>query len=317
MEKIMSGSIYKRLKAGFVFSLIIINTLYIGAIFYALMPFKIVLRGYPELVLSRIFNFVGTMWISANNFILDKIAGVKFNADIPDSVKTKGWYLVISNHQTWADIFLLQRIFNKKAPFLKFFLKKQLIYVPVIGLAWWALDFPFMKRFTKQYLEKNPHMKGKDLETTIKACEKFAFRPVTVMNFPEGTRNRNGKAQKMNSPFAKLIRPKAGGFSFVLEAMDGKIDKILDVTIHYSSKSPSLIDFLSGSIENINIDVKVIDVEDWMVGSYLEDPSYRERIQEFLNKLWEEKDSRLIRLSKSLEGSDEAYAECDVRELEN
>jgi 1-acyl-sn-glycerol-3-phosphate acyltransferase len=316
MEKFMFGLIYKNLKAGFVFLLIILNTLYIGGIFFALMPFKVILWGKPELVLSRIFNFVGTIWISANNFILDKIAGVKFNANIPDSVKTNGWYLVISNHQTWSDIFLLQRIFNKKAPFLKFFLKKQLIYVPVIGLAWWALDFPFMKRFSRQYLEKNPHMKGKDLETTIKACEKFAFRPVAVMNFPEGTRNRNGKAQKMNSPFEKLIRPKAGGFSFVLEAMNGKIDKILDITIHYSCKRPSLIEFLSGSIESINIDVKEIDVEDWMVGSYLEDPVYRERIQEFINKLWEEKDLRLIRLSKSLE-KDFDYSKCNVEELEN
>ncbi|MDY0132394.1 MAG: acyltransferase [Desulforegulaceae bacterium] len=313
----MFSSIYKKIKASFVFLLIILNTLSIGAVFYALMPFKIIFWGYPEVLISRLFNFLATIWISINGFFLDRIAGVKINTDIPDSIHTKGWYLIVSNHQTWSDILILQRIFNKKAPFLKFFLKRQLIYVPVIGLVWWALDFPFMKRFSKQYLEKKPHMKGKDLETTIKACEKFAHMPVAVMNFPEGTRNRKGKAQKMNSPFKNLIRPKAGGFSFVLEAMDGKIDKIIDVTIHYSSKRPSLLEFLSGSIEDINVDVKIIDVEDWMVGSYLGDLSYRQRIQEFVNKLWEEKDLRLSRLSGSLKIPEKVDSGCDVRELEN
>jgi hypothetical protein len=120
----------------------------------------------------------------------------------------------------------------------------------------------------------------------------------------------------MNSPYKKLIRPKAGGFSFVLEAMNGKIDKILDITIHYSSKSPSLIDFLSGSIEEINVDVKIIDVEDWMVGSYLEDPSYKVEIQEFINKLWEEKDLKLQRLSNPSKDKEENYFE-DVMELKN
>ena len=293
----MFKSIYKKVKASFVFSLICLNVLYIGVIFFALMPFKVILWGRAELFLSRVFNFVGTMWISGNNFILDNISRVKFQVDLPEDLSQKGWYLVISNHQSWADIFLLQRIFNKKAPFLKFFLKKELIYVPIIGPAWWALDFPFMKRFTKDYLEKNPHMKGKDLETTIKACEKFAYRPVAVMNFPEGTRNRNGKAAKMNSPFKNLIRPKAGGFSFILEAMNGKIDEIVDVTIKYTSKNPTLIDFLAGSIDNIYIQAETIEVEDWMVGSYLEDSEYRENIQQFLNKLWEEKDKKLDNIS--------------------
>ncbi len=63
-----------------------------------------------------------------------------------DSLHQRGWYLVSSNHQSWVDILVLQRIFHGRIPFLKFFLKQELIWVPVIGLAWWALDFPFMKR---------------------------------------------------------------------------------------------------------------------------------------------------------------------------
>ncbi len=53
-----------------------------------------------------------------------------------------------SNHRSWVDILVLQSIFNRRIPFLKFFLKRQLIWVPLLGLAWWALDFPFMRRYS-------------------------------------------------------------------------------------------------------------------------------------------------------------------------
>lgn len=309
----MFFSFLKVLKASLVFFLICVNTIFIGVIFYLLLPFKVILKGKPELALSRIFNNVGLVWIFVNNCFLKYISKVNVKTDIPDNVTKKGWYLVVSNHQTWADIFILQQVFFNKIPFLKFFLKKELIWVPVIGLAWWALDFPFMKRFSRAYIEKNPHMKGKDLETTIKACEKFRYKPVAVMNFPEGTRNRNGKASKMKSPFEKLIRPKAGGLSFVLEAMDGKISEILDVTISYSSKSPSLGDFLSGNIDEVRVEAKIIEVEDWMVGSYANDENYKHEFQNFVNKLWDEKDKRLIELSSDFAEN----SNIDMKELRN
>ena len=308
---------YDNFKAVFVFFCIILNTIIWGILFFLLIPVKLCSTGKFELMLSRVFNFLGTMWISFNNFLLDHVSKIKFKADIPREVNKNGWYLVISNHQTWSDIFLLQRVFNKKAPFLKFFIKKQLIWVPVIGLAWWALDFPFMKRFSKDFLRKNPHMKGKDMETTKIACEKFKYRPVAVMNFPEGTRNRNGKASKLNSPFEKLIRPKAGGLAFVLEAMDGKIQSIVNVTISYSSKSPSLMEFLSGRIDNVHVEAELIKVEDWMVGQYSEDMEYRDKFQLFVNKLWEEKNNKLIEASRNLHEDFQDKPEINIAELKN
>src|SRR5579863_10046354 len=89
-----------------------------------------------------------------------------------------GWYLVLSNHQSWVDIPVLQRTFNRRIPFLKFFLKQQLKWVPVLGLAWWALDFPFMQRYSKETLEQHPELRGKDKEATRIACERFRDLPV-------------------------------------------------------------------------------------------------------------------------------------------
>ena len=64
-------------------------------------------------------------------------------------LRVDGHYLVLANHQSWVDIPVLQRVFNRRIPLLRFFLKRQLFWVPVLGLAWWALDFPFMRRSTR------------------------------------------------------------------------------------------------------------------------------------------------------------------------
>ena len=124
-----------------------------------------------------------------------------------------GWYLVIANHQTWVDIVILQAVFNRRIPFLKFFIKQELIWFPLLGIAWWAMDMPFMKRFSPSYLAKNPHMKGKDRETTRRACEKFRDTPTSVLNFIEGTRFSENKRVDRKSPYNHLLQPRAGGLA--------------------------------------------------------------------------------------------------------
>ena len=98
-----------------------------------------------------------------------------------EGLEPGGWYLVSSNHQSWVDILVLQKIFNRRIPLLKFFLKRELIWVPVIGLAWWALDFPFMRR-------RGGLAGAEDLERARQACRKFSVVPTSVINFLEGTR---------------------------------------------------------------------------------------------------------------------------------
>src|SRR5690554_7703962 len=87
----------------------------------------------------------------------------------PDKLKRENLFLVPSNHPSLVDILALQAVFNRRAPFPKFFPKQQLILVPVIGLAWWGLDFPFMKRYTREYLIKHPEKRGEDLKATRRA----------------------------------------------------------------------------------------------------------------------------------------------------
>ena len=247
---------------------------------------------------SYLLDQMASNWVLFNTFIQKLFTKTKINASGLEKLKMKDWYLVISNHQSWTDILVLQRVFHGKIPFLKFFLKRELIYVPLLGLAWWALDFPFMKRYSQHFLKKNPHLKGKDIETTKKACEKFKHKPVSVMNFIEGTRFTEEKHNKQNSPFQRLLKPKAGGIGFVLQAMKGNLSKVVNVTIHYPDGEPNFLDFLSGKIKRVNIAIETQDIGDSLKGDYVNDRAYKIQFQKWVNQLWLDKDKKMLQLEE-------------------
>ncbi|WP_028834839.1 MULTISPECIES: acyltransferase [unclassified Pseudoalteromonas] len=239
-----------------------------------------------------------SIWVTFNTLNQTLLTSTKLNVIGLEELKLKDWYLVIANHQSWVDILVLQRVFNRKIPFLNFFLKKELIYVPVLGLCWWALDFPFMTRTSKSQLKKNPKLRGKDLETTRKACEKFKEMPVSVVNFVEGTRFTAQKHARQNSPFPHLLKPKAGGVAFVMQAMGEQISKVVNVTIHYPEDIPTFMDFAAGKVKHIDVHVEVKGVSDDLIGDYTNDPDFRVRFQSELNRVWEEKNQTLVNLKQ-------------------
>ena len=155
-----------------------------------------------------------------------------------------------------------------------------------------------MRRYSKSFLAKNPHLKGKDMETTKKACEKFQYKPTSIMNFVEGTRFTKEKHARQASPFKHLLKPKAGGIAFVLNAMGGQLHQLIDVTIFYPAGTPSFWDFINGSVSKIKLHVDVKPLkglfpEDVKVMDYFENPEQRARFQQWLNQQWQAKDQRL------------------------
>ncbi len=246
---------------------------------------------------NRVLIHISFAWIRCNNLNQDLFYKLDIAVDGIEELTPDDWYLVISNHQTWVDILVLQRVFYRRIPFLKFFLKKELIWVPVLGLAWWALDFPFMKRYSGSFLKKNPHLRGKDIEITRRACRKFSETPVSVMNFLEGTRFNIRKHQSQRSPYAHLLRPKAGGIAFVLAAMGDYLKSIVNVTIVYPPGPKSFWNFLCGRLTHIRVHVEVIPITDLLIGDYFEDESFRDRFQEWVNVLWEAKDRRVAEMN--------------------
>ncbi len=153
-----------------------------------------------------------------------------------------------------------------------------------------------MKRYSKEFLEKNPHLKGKDIETTRKSCEKFRDIPVAIMNFVEGTRFTPIKREKQNSQYTHLLNPKAGGVAFVLSAMGDQLTSILDVTIKYYPETVGIWDFFSGLASKITVRINHLALNEELIGDYFSDLDFRERFQQRINKLWEQKDEALADL---------------------
>ena len=219
-----------------------------------------------------------------------------------DALTYAGWYLVNCNHQSWVDIFVLQHLLNRRIPLLKFFLKQQLIYVPVIGLAWWALDFPFMKRHSKAALRKHPELRLQDREATRRACAKFRAIPVAIMNFVEGTRFTPAKHDAQKAPYQHLLKPKSGGVAFVLDAMGDGLHSIIDVTIAYPGGRPSLIDLLADRVPEVRVLVRQRAIPEAMVrGDYQNDRGFRVQFQQWMNGLWQDKDVEIARMLAQVE----------------
>ena len=246
---------------------------------------------------SRVMTALAEGWIGTNNLIFRAMGSLPLDSRGLQGLSTSEWFLVVSNHRSWVDILVLQAVFNRRIPFLKFFLKKQLIWVPFLGIAWWALDFPFMRRFTSAHLAKHPEDRGKDLEATRRACEKFRLIPTSVMNFVEGTRFTPQKHVAFKSPHRNLLPARAGGVSFVLSAMGGMLHSMLDVTIAYTTGTPTLWDLCCGRVGTVVVDVRRRAIEEWLsAGDYMNDPAFRERFQAWLGGVWAEKDELLDRL---------------------
>lgn len=263
---------------------------------FALIKILIPINGIRK-QFNPLLTKIAEAWISGNSGWMTLTQKTKWNIQGLEGLNRHGWYLVNANHQSWVDILVLQHVFNRRIPFLKFFLKQELIKVPVMGLCWWALDFPFMKRFSKEYLEQHPEMKGKDLETTRKACEKFQQMPTSVMNFLEGTRFTQSKHDKQQSPYKNLLKPKAGGIAFAINAMGDKFDSLLNITIVYPDGIPTFMDFLFGNVKEIivRIEKKTIPAH-FASNDYNNDPEFRTEFQAWTHELWVEKDNEIEQL---------------------
>jgi 1-acyl-sn-glycerol-3-phosphate acyltransferase len=267
---------------------------------FALMPLALVKLVLPFVGVRKVVdtcaNFVAETWIGVNSTWMGMVNGKVIEARGLEGLKRRGWYLVSSNHQSWVDILVLQHVFNRKIPLLKFFLKQELIYVPIMGAAWWALDFPFMRR------SGDPKGFKRDLEVARKSCEKFAHVPTSVINFLEGTRFDAAKHGGSGSPYRYLLKPKTGGLAIALATLGDQFHSMLDITIAYETDpAPTFMHLLSGRLGKVIVTVRERPIpEIFGQGDPTGDPVVRKALQEWVNALWAEKDAELATLKQEL-----------------
>ena len=270
------------LQGSILFTAAAVNTIFCSLLLYAVALVKLLIPIHSwRIVCGKLANAIAQGWVGFNRLGLKLAKNIRWDIQGIDALQPDAWYLLVANHQSMVDIVVLQSIFHRKIPLLKFFLKKELFWVPFLGIAWWALDFPFLKRTA---------FASKDMETVRNACDKFRLLPVTIMNFLEGTRFTTAKREKGNSPFTYLLKPKSGGMAVVLCALGRRLHSILDVTIVYPEGIPGLWTFLCSNSMEIKVRVKQIPVTPELLGDYLTDGGFRRRFKEWLDKLWDEKD---------------------------
>ena len=280
------------MKGTLILILVILNTLFwmpilvVGAVLKIIVPIEIIKK-----VVTKTLIACATNWVSMNSFFMALFLEIEWDITDAEGLSRDEWYFVNCNHQSWSDIPVVQKTLNRRIPMLKFFLKKDLIWVPIIGVCWWALDFPFMKRSTLAQIKKDPSLAGKDLETTRAACEKFKTTPVSVFNFLEGTRFTPEKHAQQGSPFQNLLKPKAGGAAFVLGSMGEQMHTMLDLTIVYPDKKIGPWDLFCGRISKVIVHINTKEIPKEFLGKdYSSDPEFKAAFQIWLNALWEEKD---------------------------
>jgi 1-acyl-sn-glycerol-3-phosphate acyltransferase len=266
--------------------------LFVVTLFKALLPMRT-----SRAVCSRVSSAIAENWIAVNSRMMAAFTRTHVRVIGNASLDPAGHYLVLANHQSWVDIPILQQVLNRRIPLPRFFVKSELFWIPLFGQGLWALDFPFMKRYTHEEIVRRPELAGRDIETTRRTCAKFHSIPVAVTNFVEGTRFTPAKHAAQKSPYRHLLRPKSGGVAFVIEAMGEGLQAILDLTLVYPAGRPTIIDLLANRVPEVLVDVCERPIpREFVGGDYQGDAAFRARFQTWMNALWEEKDANIQRM---------------------
>ena len=283
------------LQGAIVILVVTVSTVILTTVLFVLSLFKFIMpEGRGRNAITHFASSIGELWVSVNKCSVWFYRDMEWDVQLPEGISHKGRYLVFCNHQSGVDILALQHVLNRRAPFGRYLLKHQLIWVPVLGVAWWALDMAFLRRYSRQELIRNPSLRGKDLENAARACEKLKHIPVSMMTFPEGTRFSEAKRDAQNSPFTHLLKPRYGGVGQVLYSFDDALDCLVDVTIIYPKGTPSVWQYLSGQVRKISVHIELRPIDGELRGSdFRKDETAKAHLKAWLNGIWEDKD-RLI-----------------------
>ena len=290
---------------------------------FILFPLNILLQLFNMLIWASIIILLGLLKLllpvkpiqnimhkgldwCLNNFGRISVACINltnnphWDVEIEGELKKDDWYLLLSNHMSWVDIFLITQFSAARIPASKYFVKQELLWVPFIGMGCWALDMPFMKRYSRSFVEKHPHLKGKDIASTRKACEKFKKIPTTIVNFVEGSRYTEEKRQRRKSPYQNLLQPKAGGIAFTLASMGELFSNLIDFTIVFpDNPNHVMYQMLCGRLKTVVIRARVLPLTDNLMGDYFNDDGFKQQFQLWLNQLWQHKDKQIQQINQT------------------
>ena len=256
-----------------------------------IIPFK-----FFKIFLAKVSNQIGDITVYGLKLIMLLMHGNTIQVINEQKFDSNTWYMAMSNHQSWADIFVLLVTANHRIPLLKFFMKKELWWIPFVFLANKTLNMPFVNRHSKEELEKDPSLRTKDYENTLKSCKRFLRSPSTIFSYAEGTRFTKEKHKLQESPYQNLLIPKIGGMATALSAMP-KINTLIDYTLVYKSDKRSAWNFLTGEMSEVKVLITKHNIpENLKNRNYSEDQKYREDFKNWIESIWDQKDKDIENL---------------------
>ena len=249
-----------------------------------------------KIFLAKISNIIGDITVYGLKLIMLLMHGKNIIVINDQDFDENEWYMAMSNHQSWADIFILLTTANYKLPLLKFFMKKELWWIPFVFLANKTLNMPFVNRHTKKEIEKNPSLRTQDYENTLKSCKRFLRTPSTIFSYAEGTRFTNEKHIQQGSKYKNLLEPKIGGMATALSAMPN-INTLVDYTLVYKSKKRDAWSFAKGDMKHAKVLVSKYKIPESLKNkNYSNDKNYRDEFKNWIEGIWAEKDKKIEEL---------------------
>ena len=279
---------------GFIHFIFIIIELTIGfsTITIANLPRPFVSQKL-KISLARMSNHISDWTILGFKVIMNFFHNNKMEVIYEDTFDRNDWCLGLANHQSWADILLILSASNYMMPNIRFFMKKELSWIPFIYLANKNLNMPFVNRHSKKQIIKNPNLRLQDYENTIKSCKRLKRAPSTIFSYAEGTRFTPEKHKDQNSSYKNLLEPKIGGLATALSALP-ESKYLIDFTLVYKTDRRSAWAFLKGDMADVKILVKKFKIPESLKNkSYLDDNEYRIEFKNWIEDIWSQKDKSI------------------------
>ena len=226
-----------------------------------LIPLPVVSRGCIVIV-DHIYRFA----VKVDSFWMLKVVGIELI--VKGKANTDRAPVVICNHRSWFDIALVQEVITGNGPIIKFLVKREIAWVPIIGWICLALNFPMLRRSKKDGARK------RDFSIIQKATKTHGDEDGALLVFPEGTRFSNLKKTNQESPYNHLLKPKTGGLK-VIQQHAGADTTLVDVTINYHQNDVQIWNCLHGEPGKITITLEhytlteIDDLETWLNDRWL------------------------------------------------
>jgi 1-acyl-sn-glycerol-3-phosphate acyltransferase len=275
------------------------NMLIWSSLFYLFLPIKFLPFTATKRLSQRLIAFVGANWITGNEHIARLLYGINVEVsglDHPEIGMDKS-FAIMCNHRSYSDIFFLQTALNRRIPLLKFFIKDQLIWFPVMGPIWWAMDYPFVKRHTREEIKKNPKLEKQDELTIKRACDKYRLLPISLLNFLEGHRRTPERMAKLGdkNPYHYLLPPKSGGFSMALSALKDTLHGVLDITIVYPGDRITFKELFAGKVRRVLVNIEFIPIAEVPIEPDFDQAKKSTAVRDWVNRRWARKDEQIAK----------------------